>query len=129
MEDYEEEVRMVGIYFSGSGNSRYAVELFCNEYDEAIGQTSVWMFPIYGMACIIKPLYRYLKKLPALFRGFIYSTGIFCFEYLSGSLLKKHHLCPWDYSNAPTNINGVIRLDYAPVWMAAGLIFEKILSK
>ena len=34
-----------------------------------------------------------------------------------------------DYSNAPTNINGVIRLDYAPVWMAAGLIFEKILSK
>ncbi len=29
------EVRMVGIYFSGSGNSRYAVELFCNEYDEA----------------------------------------------------------------------------------------------
>ena len=89
----------------------------------------IWMFPIYGMACIIKPLYRYFKKIPALFRGFIYSTGIFCFEYLSGSLLKKHHLCPWDYSNAPTNINGVIRLDYAPVWMAAGLIFEKILSK
>ena len=25
---------MVGIYFSGTGNSRYAVELFCNEYDE-----------------------------------------------------------------------------------------------
>ena len=93
------------------------------------GHSSLWMFPIYGMACIIKPLYRYFKKIPALFRGFIYSTGIFCFEYLSGSLLKKHHLCPWDYSNAPTNINGVIRLDYAPVWMAAGLIFEKILSK
>ena len=102
----------------------------CSRHDlRLIGQTSVWMFPIYGMACIIKPLYRYFKKIPALFRGFIYSTGIFCFEYLSGSLLKKHHLCPWDYSNAPTNINGVIRLDYAPVWMAAGLIFEKILSK
>ena len=26
---------MVGIYFSGTGNSRYAVELFCKEYDEA----------------------------------------------------------------------------------------------
>lgn len=25
---------MVGIYFSGSGNSRYAVEMFCNEYDK-----------------------------------------------------------------------------------------------
>ena len=26
---------MVGIYFSGTGNSRYAAELFCREYDEA----------------------------------------------------------------------------------------------
>ena len=26
---------MVGIYFSGTGNSRYATELFCKEYDEA----------------------------------------------------------------------------------------------
>jgi len=25
---------MVGIYFSGTGNSRYAVELFCNEYNK-----------------------------------------------------------------------------------------------
>ena len=25
---------MIGIYFSGTGNSRYAVELFCNEYDK-----------------------------------------------------------------------------------------------
>jgi flavodoxin len=25
---------MIGIYFSGTGNSRYAAELFCNEYDE-----------------------------------------------------------------------------------------------
>ena len=25
---------MVGIYFSGTGNSRYAVEFFCKEYDE-----------------------------------------------------------------------------------------------
>ena len=24
---------MVGIYFSGTGNSKYAVELFCKEYD------------------------------------------------------------------------------------------------
>ncbi len=25
---------MLGIYFSGTGNSRYAAELFCREYDE-----------------------------------------------------------------------------------------------
>jgi uncharacterized membrane protein len=110
------------ILFTSIGN--------CSRHDlRLIGQTSIWMFPIYGMACVIKPLYKYLKNLPVLFRGCIYSAGIFCFEYLSGSLLKKHHLCPWDYSKAPANINGVIRLDYAPVWMAAGLIFERILSK
>ena len=25
---------MVGIYFSGTGNSKYAAELFCKEYDK-----------------------------------------------------------------------------------------------
>ncbi len=93
-----------------------------------IGQTSVWMFPIYGTAAIIRPFYRHIQKLPALIRSIIYAAGIFGFEFFSGSLLKKHHLCPWDYSNVPTNINGVIRLDYAPVWMITGLIFERVLS-
>jgi hypothetical protein len=32
---------MVGIYFSGTGNSRYAVEFFCNEYDEAAKTFSI----------------------------------------------------------------------------------------
>lgn len=92
-----------------------------------IGQTSVWMFPIYGMAACIRPVYHVIRKLPALFRGGVYTLGIFSFEYLSGSILKKHELCPWDYSDAKTNVDGLIRLDYAPFWMAAGLLFERIL--
>ena len=32
---------MVGIYFSGTGNSRYAAEFFCNEYDEAAKAFSI----------------------------------------------------------------------------------------
>lgn len=32
---------MVGIYFSGTGNSRYALEVFCNEYDEAAEAFSI----------------------------------------------------------------------------------------
>jgi uncharacterized membrane protein len=93
-----------------------------------IGQTSVWMFPIYGMAAVISPLSHKLKDKSVLLRGSIYTMGIFSFEYLTGTLLKKHQLCPWDYSGAKTNINGVIRLDYAPFWMAAGLLFERILA-
>lgn len=94
-----------------------------------IGQTSIWMFPIYGMAVLIKPVYKLIRKLPALLRGSIYSAGIFGFEYATGTILKKHHLCPWDYSKSPYNINGVIRLDYAPLWALAGLLFERILER
>lgn len=35
----------------------------------------------------------------------------------------------WDYSGVPLQCHGVIRLDYAPLWFTAGLIFEKILMK
>ena len=94
-----------------------------------MGHSSIWMFPIYGMAFLFAPISRLLNGKSVWVRGSVYAGGIFLTEYLSGMFLKKRGLCPWDYSNAPTNINGVIRLDYAPVWMAAGLIFEKILSK
>ena len=50
------------ILFTSIGN--------CSRHDlRLIGQTSVWMFPIYGMACIIKPLYRYFKKNPCSLPG------------------------------------------------------------
>jgi uncharacterized membrane protein len=100
---------------------------FLKQDKRLIGRTSVWMFPIYGTAAVIAPLYRHIKNLPALLRGCIYSVGIFSFEYISGTLLKHHGMCPWDYSQAKANIGGVIRLDYAPLWMAAGLLFERIL--
>ena len=89
--------------------------------------TSLWMFPIYGCACLIGPVYRILKHLPKTVRGLIYMTGFFGVEYVSGSFLKKYDCCPWDYSKAPLQIGGVIRLDYAPLWFATGLLYEKML--
>ncbi|WP_075718466.1 putative ABC transporter permease [Roseburia sp. 499] len=94
-----------------------------------IGKTSLWMFPIYGMAAIIKLLYLRIKNLPTLIRASIYSILIFIGEYISGSILKKYNVCPWDYSNARANIKGVIRLDYAPYWMLTGLLYEKIICR
>ena len=61
------------------------------------GNTSLWMFPIYGSACLL------------------------------GRLLWKHGLCPWDYGKSRFHIYRIIRLDYAPWWFLAGLFFEKIL--
>ncbi len=91
--------------------------------------TSIWMFPIYGMACFFLPVSRLLKGRNFLVRGGVYTCCIFGTEYLCGSLLRRHGACPWDYSRAKYNVRGLIRLDYAPYWFAAGLIFEKILRK
>ena len=90
------------------------------------GNTSIWMFPIYGMASVIGEAYPLLKRWPVALRGGLYGMGILSFEYLSGSLLKNHKACPWDYSGAKMNVNGLIRLDYFPLWVGAGLVFERI---
>lgn len=55
-------------------------------------------------------------------------TAIYIVEFVSGLLLKKKNMCPWDYSHAKLNIHGVVRLDYAPCWFLTGLLFEKLLT-
>lgn len=95
-----------------------------------IGYTSIIMFPIYGLASVIKPISLKLKKMkmPIIIRGTVYSIGIFMVELITGSVLKKTNNCPWDYSDKKYNINGVIRIDYAPLWCIVGVIFEKMLN-
>ena len=90
-----------------------------------IGFSSLHMFPIYGLASLIGPLSGLLKKLNTFSRGLIYMVCIFAVEYTSGMYLKKRERCPWDYSDSPYHVNGVIRLDYAPIWFLTGLFFEK----
>lgn len=120
------------------GLTGWCMEVFWTGLGSAIkkdqkltSNTSIWMFPIYATAVIIEPLANKMrkdKKTP-LKRGSVYALCIFVTEYISGSILKKHNCCPWDYSHAKTNINGVIRLDYFPVWFAAGLFYENMLCK
>ncbi len=90
------------------------------------GRTSLWMFPIYGCAALLKPLYKLLHTKSILQRGLTYMSLIFSAEFLSGITLRKKDLCPWDYSRSRWNIRKVIRLDYAPLWFLAGLFFEKV---
>lgn len=105
-----------------------ALHSFRNKEFKLIGQTSVWMFPIYGLACFLAPVSRLLKNKNTFIRGGIYTLCIFTGEFFTGALLKKYNLCPWDYSKAKLNIKGLIRLDYAPFWFGAGLLYEKILK-
>lgn len=91
--------------------------------------TSVWMFPIYGMAAFLSPISRLLKNTNTFIRGGVYTFCIFLAEYGTGKLLKKHNACPWDYSASKLNYKGLIRLDYAPVWFIVGLFYEKLIGK
>ena len=86
-----------------------------------MGKTSLLMFPIYGLAALIRPAYYKLARFPVMVRGIIYSCGIFFVEFLSGSFFQKLHICPWDYSHVPLQYKGVIRLDYAPLWFYRSL--------
>ena len=92
-------------------------------------RTSIWMFPIYGMAAVIGPVSTKLKNHCTFVRGFIYGSGILATEFITGTILKRHQCCPWDYSKAKLNYKGVIRIDYFPAWMLAGLFFEKLVNR
>ena len=87
------------------------------------GQSSLWMFPIYGMASAIVPFYPMIKPLNILLRGYLYMICFFAVEYVTGSLLRFFGACPWDYSECRFQVNGLIRLDYGPAWFGAGLFF------
>lgn len=93
------------------------------------GITSVWMFPIYGMAALLAPVTRLLKGRNFIFRGFVYTGMIFLGEFVSGTLLEQKGLCPWNYESSRWNIRKVVRLDYAPCWFISGLLFERLLTE
>lgn len=92
------------------------------------GVTSIWMFPIYGLAAAIRPISRRMVHVPTLVRGLSYMVMIFSVEFMSGKFLMRHKMCPWDYSKCRYHIGKVIRLDFAPYWFGAGLLFEHLLK-
>ena len=91
------------------------------------GTTCIWMFPIYGLAVFLEPVHYRIKHLPLIVRGGIYMVLIFAVELICGLLLRLVlGECPWNYVNKTLSIGGIITLDYAPVWIVVGIMFEKI---
>jgi len=90
------------------------------------GTTCIWMFPIYGLAVFLEPIYCRIKHLPLMVRGGIYMLLIFAVELISGLLLRFIlGECPWNYVSKTSSICGIITLEYAPVWFVYGILFEK----
>lgn len=113
-----------------------------------MGTTSIIMFPIYGAGALLpwiaKWCDRWLCGLPGFekadvdkmsqttlkFRhGLIYMVLIYTGEYLAGTFLMSRGICPWDYSQWPDHIDGVIRFAFIPFWFITGLIFEAVCAR
>ena len=92
---------------------------------QLVGTTSLWMFPIYGCAAFLRPLFGITHKLRLPLRGTLYALLIFLGEFTSGKLLAGKDLVPWDYSRHRLRIGPHIRLDFFPNWFLAGLFYEK----
>ena len=91
-------------------------------------RTSPWMFPIYALIQpLYEPLHDAIRGRARLERAVVYTTGFFAIEYASGLALRNlRGEAPWDYSDAALSVHGLIRLDYAPYWAAAGLALERL---
>ena len=105
-----------------------------------MGRTSLWMFPIYGMGALLGPISRGIDRwigdakilsLKDKFwrHGLNDMVLIFLAEYVTGALLKARNMCPWDYTGRLFNIDGLIRLDFAPFWFGTGLLIERLTMK
>lgn len=92
------------------------------------GHTYLWMFPIYGLAVFLEPVHEAMRHRRWFNRGMVWLALIWLTEYAAGWAIRALvGICPWDYSGkTPFSVNGLIRLDYAPVWIAAGFLFEKV---
>lgn len=93
------------------------------------GYTNLWMFLIYGSAVLLEPIHDTIKGWRWPIRGLLWLIIIWGMEYTSGFILKNTlGILPWMYEG-PFAIDGLVRLDFAPAWFIAGLIFEQVHGK
>ncbi len=91
-----------------------------------LGFTNLWMFIIYGCAVFLEPIHDIIYEWRWYARGLIWVIIIWGIEYTSGLILVAIlGVYPWTYTG-PFTIDNLVRLDYAPAWFVAGLLFENL---
>lgn len=90
--------------------------------------SSLLNVPVYGLAQpLFEPLHDRLRRRPLVVRGVVYGFGILGVEYASGSVLRRlTGDAPWDYGTTRLAIDGLVRLDYLPLWGVFGLGLERL---
>jgi hypothetical protein len=82
--------------------------------------------PVYGLAeLLFEPAHDRLRQRPLALRAALYGAGILGVEYASGRLLRRlvGHV-PWNYDRSRLSFDGLVRIDYLPLWAAFGLGLE-----
>lgn len=91
----------------------------------ATATTYLWMFPIYaGTALALEQAQAAMVGVFWLTRAVVYVAIIYLAELSTGWVLRRAlGRCPWDYQSG-FHLAGLIRLDYAPAWLLAAILFE-----
>lgn len=95
------------------------------------GCTSVWSLFIYALCgFVIEQMYlRLERRMHILLRGIVYLLWTYLWEFTTGYVLRYFNACPWDYTPFDFDLVGLITLEYAPLWYAATLVQEQLLTK
>ena len=90
--------------------------------------SSLLNVPVYGLAeLLFEPVHNRLRQRPLALRGALYGAGILAVEYTSGRLLRRLvGYVPWNHDRARFSIDGLVRIDYLPLWAAYGLGLERV---
>lgn len=101
---------------------------FINQRNKKLkGHSSIWMYLVYGCSYfVILFVTTYFGQYNFFIRGLIYMFLFYLIEFTSGFILKKSmDAAPWDYAlTKKYHFNGLICLEYAPLWFFAGLTAE-----
>ena len=97
-----------------------------------MGVSSLWSFLTYGLGTFFgaEPVRKLMLTygVPVWLRCLLYVPLVYAWEFAFGILLSYFHACPWDYSEFQFNVMGLITMEYAPVWLLAGVYFEYLMS-
>jgi len=118
-----------GARFLAYGLAGWAIDsLFVCVHTGRRRPSSLLNVPVYGLAQpLFEPVHDRIRQRPLMLRAALYSAGILAVEYSSGRVLRRlvSHV-PWDYSCARFGLDGLVRLDYLPLWAAYGLGLERL---
>ena len=83
---------------------------------------------MYGLAQpLFEPLHDRIRHRLLVLRAVAYGVGTLGVEYSSGRRLRRLvGSAPWDYGGARLGVDGLVRLDYLPLWAAYGLVLEHL---